>query len=182
MTIELLAAIAQRPEQVALRHQRRDRDHRAGADEAERQRDAAAGRRQPASTSAPLMTAQSDEPGQRGQRLALHAGREARRCAARRCSRCRNRRSGAANSSITVQPVSICAISSAAPTSQIASHGSPRRELDDDEEDRQQIDEPQRAERLDEGFEIGSGRRRASPCSAANIGALKANWIVTHST
>ena len=39
MTIELLPAIAQRPEQVALRHQRRDRHDRRRAGEPERERD-----------------------------------------------------------------------------------------------------------------------------------------------
>ena len=48
------------------------------------------------------------------------------------------------------------------------------------EEDGQQIDEPERAERLDEGQQILRGTT-FQPASAAKPGALKANWMVTHS-
>ena len=74
----------------------------------------------------------------------------------------------------------MCAISSAAAMSQIASHGTAVSACDD-EEDRQQVDEPQRAERLDEGLRDRARPTSRQPVSAANAGALKANWIVTQS-
>ena len=52
----------------------------------------------------------------------------------------------------------------------------------DDEEDRQQIDEPQGAERLNEGFQVKSSPTWLQLDSAAKDGALKPNWIVTQST
>jgi len=44
----------------------------------------------------------------------------------------------------------------------------------------QQINEPQRAERLDEGFDGTDIPAWPQPASAAKAGALKPNWIVTH--
>ena len=68
-------------------------------------------------------------------------------------------------------------------SSQIADGGHAQRcaQLGDHEEDRQQVDEPERAERLDEGFDVEPGDAGQRRARAAKPGALTANWIVTHS-
>ena len=119
----MLAAIAQRLEHAgsaptAPRPRRRPQRRRARA-RARRTASPA----DPLNTRRPLSSAPDGQAGQGRFRLRAATVPPARRCAPRGCSRCRNRRSGAANSSITVQPVWMGAISSAAATSQMASGG-----------------------------------------------------------
>ena len=154
----VLAAIAQRLEHVAPRHQRRDHDHRAGADEAERQRD-----ERPVGIAAEHERAIDDGPdrerGQRMHRLVLHAGGE--REDVRRKDIAGVEIDEAMRELVDHGPAGVDVSNLSARNPERGADEPDRQprqpagELHDDEEDRQQVDEPQRAERLDEGFEIG---------------------------
>ena len=152
MTIELRPQIAQRREQVDLGHQRRERDHRGGTDHAQRERhDRELG--QPRPHVVGVEHAPHDEPCHGEERPRLYGRGDAEEAFRQHIAAVEI--DEARGEFVDHHPAGFDPrdLERGGDEPDDDRRHAPR-ELGEDEEDRQQVDEPQRAERLDEGFEI----------------------------